>query len=110
MELRLDLNQLNIKTEEAFRETCFEMNDVFQEAIQELGLVGSGDLLRSQQLIFTSPTTAQFRWPVAYAIYLLLGYTTTTGKEVEGRDWIGLGLQRLDVEKAFAMLLKAKLA
>jgi|SRR5579885_2575407 len=136
--IKLDTTQLTKAAQEAFRETVLLMGTGFTQSISDpkwdwpnttkrygdgsgnkgrtphevsspRDIVDTGRLRSAQQVQFLSATEAQYSWNVQYALYVLLGYTTTKNNVIPGRDWISDGLERVDAQKTFALLLKSKL-
>lgn len=72
-------------------------------------MVDTGAFRASQRVERISDTEWQLSWTVDYAIYLWAGWTTRSGTRVEGREWDQEAARRLDVQRTFEMLLRAKL-
>ncbi len=113
----IDTAKLTKAAQSAFKETVLLMGTKFTEVISEPGafdgfpgdIVDTGRLRASQQTDFISPNEAQISFNVEYAIFVHEGYTLRNGGSQPGRPWTSEGLKRFDAQKAFGLLLAAKL-
>lgn len=101
----------------AYKETVLLMGRKFTEVISDPGafagfdgdMVDTGQFRASQNVNFLKAGDAEFSWNVDYAIYLYMGFTTRSGREVKGRNWVEEAQRRMDFQNTFAMVLKAKM-
>jgi hypothetical protein len=117
--VRIDLAKVDRAMTEALQEACLLAHRQIIQVISEPGafddfdgdIVDQGILRTNQQPPEFSPdgSKAVFRNTVDYAIFVYLGYTLRNGKTQKGRPWMAEGLRRIDMQKTFELLLKAKL-
>lgn len=115
--INLNLGAIEQAAADAFRETCFLQGLEFTKVISEPGafagfdgdIVDEGQLRSSQRLEFPRRDIGTFTWSVEYGVFVRLGYQTRSGKQVKGRDWVALGLERFDFEGNFAKIMAMKL-
>jgi hypothetical protein len=117
--VQLDLGRIDRALTEAFQEACLLAHRQMVEVISEPGafdgfdgdIVDQGILRTNQQPPEFSPDGSQaiFRNTVDYAFWVYMGYTLRNGKTQKGRAWMAEGLRRVDLQKTFELLLKAKL-
>lgn len=115
--VNLNLNAIEQAATDAFRETCFLQGLEFTKVISEPGafdgfdgdIVDEGTLRASQALTFPRRDIGTFTWSVEHGIFVRFGYETRSGKQVEGRDWVGLGLERFDFDGTLAKIMAMKL-
>lgn len=119
MDVNLNVSIVEQSCVAAFQDACFLLGREFTQVISDPNafdnfpdqdIVDTGLLRSSQRLEFRSPTIASFSWPVEYGSAVRDGYTLRNGTVVEGRDWIGLGLERLDFEATYGKLLSDRLS
>ena len=117
VQVNLDISKIETAAADAFRETCFLQGLEFVKVISEPGAFDSSDedivdlnqLRSSQRLEFPRRDVGTFTWSVEYGNFVRFGYETRSGKQVEGRDWVGLGLERFDFDGTLQKLLALKL-
>lgn len=69
-------------------------------------IIDLGAFANSQSFASIDLTLAVFSWSVAYAIYIFYGYTTRSGRVVEGRDWLSATLNNFSVLDSYASELR----
>lgn len=118
VEVNINLSKLEKAARQAFRETCMIAHRNMIKVISEPGafpdfpnrdIVDTGNLRANQQPPEFQGDFAYFRNTAEYSAYIYLGYTRLNGVSVKGRPWMMTGVERTDIEKTFAALLKAKL-
>lgn len=117
--LTIKTGEINAAAQRAFSETAFLLGREFTRVISEprtwdgfegkRDIVDTGVLRASQQLVFPSPFTAVYSWPVEYAAYVHEGYTLRNGRELKGRPWTEIAQVEFDVEATFAERYRANL-
>lgn len=116
----IDVSKITKAAKSAFKDACFIAHRNIIQVISEPGafpshpssdIVDKGLLRASQQppVFSQGDTVAIFANGVSYGIYVALGYTTRSGIEVEGRNWMMLGLRRTDLTATTQKLLDAQL-
>lgn len=116
---KITLNQaaLNRIAQDAFQDACYRLHSEIVKVISEAGafdgfegdIVDTGNLRASQQPPTINGNEATFRNTAGYALYVYMGFTYSNGREVKGRPWMELAQERLDFQKTFEILLRAKL-
>ena len=116
-EVNLNVSIIEQTCVAAFRDACFLLGREFTAVISEPGvfegfpqdIVDTGQLRASQELVFRSPTEANFSWNVAYGNFIHDGYTMRNGTVVEGRPWTTKALERFEFDRVYGELLSDRL-
>jgi hypothetical protein len=75
-------------------------------------IVDLGQLRASQQIVFTSDTSAEIRYPVAYSAPVHNGatirFSNGNTRRIPARPWMDIALKNVPIEKTMGRLLKAR--